>query len=101
MSLPLKDQESTEVAKAIAAVKERYPFVRKYRNAWPATMLIMQFLNNHRGHRRAKMAVDEETPPDAAPGAAGPYPATPTPDLSGNDDSQDKESDVSVSDIDD
>ncbi|KAF9643472.1 hypothetical protein BDM02DRAFT_3132408 [Thelephora ganbajun] len=101
MNLPLKNQELTEVAKVITAIKERYPFIRKYRDAWPATMLIRQFLNNHHGHHRAKMAVDEETPPDAAPSAAGSYPATPTPDLSGNDDSQDKESDVSVSDIDD
>ncbi|KAF9644717.1 hypothetical protein BDM02DRAFT_877024 [Thelephora ganbajun] len=79
MNLLLKDQELTEVAKVIAAIKEQCPFVRKYRNAWPATMLIRQFLNNHHGHRRTKMAADEETPPDAAPSIAGPSAATPTP----------------------
>ncbi|KAF9781750.1 hypothetical protein BJ322DRAFT_1111676 [Thelephora terrestris] len=58
MGLPLKDQETVEVVRVIASVQEQFPFIAKYRNAWPVILLMRQFQNNRRNHQRALAAAN-------------------------------------------
>jgi hypothetical protein len=87
MRLPFRDQDTAEVVKVITCVrrlscgipgsidssptlyqiKVKFPFIEKYRMAWPVTMLIRQFLTNHRANL-AKMA--RATSADNGSGAA-------------------------------
>ncbi|KAF9790960.1 hypothetical protein BJ322DRAFT_1038981, partial [Thelephora terrestris] len=56
MGLPIKDQETVEVVRVIATVREQFPFIAKYQNAWPVILLMRQFQNNRRNHQRAVAA---------------------------------------------
>ena len=78
-------------------IKEEYPFIKKYHNAWPVNMPIRQFLGSHRNNTRAKMKACESTPADTT---AGPSTAAPGRDLE-NDNPDEDESNVVVSGTDD
>jgi len=82
---------------AFHQVKEHYPFIVKYHNAWPVYMLIHQYLNNYCNNLRVNAA-------NATPAITGPT-AAPAPDLDtngGNDGDQgDEGSNVTISDLDD
>ncbi|KAF9790555.1 hypothetical protein BJ322DRAFT_1037177, partial [Thelephora terrestris] len=106
MGLPIKDQETVEVVRVIATVREQFPFIAKYQNAWPVILLMRQFQNNRRNHQRAV----------AAATGVGTAAVTVAPNLNergdddgneggdsalGNEDEEENEDDVIVSDIDD
>jgi hypothetical protein len=81
-------------------VAEKYPFVTKYRNAWPVRMLMQQYMANHRANLRAKRAASKATPADTGRGSVGPANLDLN-DTEGNGDEHEDESDVIVSDLDD
>jgi len=72
-------------------IKEQFPFIEQYHGAWPAMMLIRQFLTNHRGYVRKKAAL--------AAAEAGETTALEQSDQEDDDDSEDD--DAVVSGIDD
>ncbi|KAF9791034.1 hypothetical protein BJ322DRAFT_1104689 [Thelephora terrestris] len=85
MDLSLTNQETAEVVKVVAFVAEKYPFVAKYRNAWPVRMLMQQYMANHRANLRAKRAASKATPADTGRGSVDP-PSLDLNDTEGNGD---------------
>lgn len=95
-------------------IQEEYPFIGRYRNAWPVSMLIRQFMNNRRGYRQANLNTDADVDDDenvnpnpdadADEQTAGPSTTTMTAEPGDNENHNSSEdenlSDVSVSDID-
>ena len=84
-------------------MKEEYPFLKEYKNAWPVRLLIPQYINNHHANLRTKTAASEPAPANTG-GAAGPSAEAPGPD--GDDPNMDgsqngNQSDVTVSNVDD
>ena len=120
--LPFRDQEQTEVVLVIASVrqatlchsiphslltsrqiKEQYPFLKKYHNSWPITILMRQFLNNHRYHANSKAKITTTLAATANAGSHTAGPSTAALGLTGggsngDDDDDEIQSDVSISD---
>ena len=80
-------------------IKEQYPFIKVYHNAWPVYILIRQFLTNHRQYiaKKARIAAEAAAAANVGPSTAGPSTAT-----SGNNgDQDDNDSDITSDDDDD
>ena len=86
----------------IHQVKDEYPFIKEYQNAWPVKMLMIQYLDNHRANLRTKAAA-RSTPTSPCRDTAGPSTTAAIPEDHGADHGGSQSGDpsnVSVSDID-